>query len=210
MAVGGFITAGPRKRAILGAQSKFSGMEEAVRFIRWMSTAEKNRAVRKAYVIATKKYLIALKGRTPDNKYPNNPKRSAKKKPLKQTIGFAWSKEHRTGKNLIDPIWVGHLVRKGAYHQHFIVQGTKAWNQGLGAKQRSTGGSKQRKDVFTFKTQSNKWYRGFAKRAVRGKFYVKKVYDSQYAGIENGFADAFVRGMRKEALSPKYKGFLSY
>jgi hypothetical protein len=202
------LTAGFRVKAIKNASAEWAGMDEAVAFLKWMSSAEKNRAIRKSYVIATAAYRKDLELATPKSKYPPKTHKAKVPKPLWKTIGFARSKKYSGNNTLIDPLWVGHMVRKGAYHQHLLVRGTKAWKQDGTPTLRKGKEGKTRQKYFGFKTKDGDMAYGFKKKAKRGKDYVRPVRDNHLKQIVDTFGNSFILGMQKEARSAKYQGYL--
>lgn len=198
--------------AIRGIRGEFAGMKEAVTFLSFMRSSEKNVAIRKAYVIATKAYRKDLRANTPTNKTGHE----GTGRTLKDTVWFAPSRKYSHSTTLVDPLWVGHMVKKGAYHQHLIVRGTKAWRQ-LGdtplrrkSRKGKNAGTTKRRKFFAFKDTSGKvQYKGM-KKAVKGKNYVEEIRDQHVGEILGSFSTSFIRGMKKEANKPKYKGYLSH
>ena len=180
------------------------GMKQAIDFIRWMSTKQKNAAITRSYMFATKAYRKALKADTPKNKWPRRPHNP---KPLYKTIGVKKSIKYGGDNTLVTPTWIGHLFRNGAFHQHLIVRGTKAWKQtDRPLQRRPKGRSKKRLSYFTFKNKSGQSAYGFKKKAVRGKNYVQPLKDKYEPHIVSAFGDDFVKAMVKESKRAIYKG----
>jgi hypothetical protein len=209
MRAGGFLTAGARKKAIRGASGEIVGLKQAVAFMAWMSSREKNSAVRQAYRVAVRSYINDLRQNTPKSK--GEKKLNKKGKPakhMKNTMGVAFSRK-KFG-NIIDPMYAGHMLKKGAYHQQLLVDGTGSWRQDGTPLQRSSGGSKVRKKVMKFKGSKGEDVFGKNKKAVKGNNYVKPVAARHIGQITNDFGNSFILGMQKEARSAKYQGYLSY
>ena len=200
---------GARGSAVRGAAAEWSGMKEAIRFVGWMSSSQKNTAIRKSYVIATKKYRKALKAKTKTTftkAYPDTKlnKKGKKTKKLWQTVSYKPAKSKVTNSaSLISPLWVGHMVKLGASHQQLLVYGTKAYKQD-GQRQLTRRGGGVSKKFLAFTAKSGQTAYGHKRKAVRGKNYVKPIADRFEKGILNDFGDSFILGMRKEARSAKY------
>lgn len=197
-------TSKSHQSVLASMHGEFVGMREAVEFIRWMSTKEKNAAIKASYLFATKAYRKALKADTPKSKYPS---KAHNPKPLYKTIGMKPSIKYGGNNTLVTPTWIGHLFRNGAYHQHLVVRGTKAWKQDdKPLQRRPKGRSKKRLSYFTFRAKSGAKAYGFKKKAVRGNNYVQPLKERFEPHIVSDFGDDFVKAMVKESKKAKYKG----
>ena len=199
------------KEAIRNAQ--VGGLEEVTAFLYYMSSKEKNVAIKRVHRLATTKYRAAIKGATPENQdrslgMSRGGLKKVKRTRLINTIGFIDSEKYKGKSEMIAPLWVGHLVKKGAYHQHLIVRGTKAWSQNGTPTQRMKNGSKKRKKLMVFATGGALAF-GVNKKAVARDDYVTPIALAQKDGIVDSWGDNFVIAMKKEANKPKYKKYLS-
>lgn len=178
------------ERIAQSAASDFSGMDEAVRLFKYLSSSGKNRVIRKSYQLATKKYRAALKLATPTGENRSDGK------PLKNTISYTRSKKYANKNNLIDPLLTGHLVRRGAYHLHLNVLGRKAITTDRFAldRKRKGGGTKPRR-ALSF-TDGGKKYVVKKVKGVKPNPFVGRVFASMRGEIEGSFATSFIKGSR--------------
>lgn len=176
---------------------EFQGMKEAVRFFGYLSSAGKNRIISKSYGFATKDYRKALRkpGVTPRGESgllgikkfakSKNGKRGRRRNKLINTISFARSRKYANTSGLIDPVWAGHMVKKGASHNHLIVLGRK--------KSVPT-----KKKAMSFYANKKVWVVKESP-AVAPNNYVGKVAAMEKAGIIDNFGKAFIKGADSEA-----------
>jgi hypothetical protein len=206
---------------VKGAAAELSGYKEAAAFLLWMSGPQKRIAIRKGYVIATKGYRKELQqpNVTPRSGISTRVNAKGKKAvPLWKTVSFAPKKKNLPRPTVVSPLWVGHLVRRGAYHQHLVVDGTKAWKQDGSTLARSVGegsaqknaGTNVRLKTFRYLSKTGLPRYGKKRKATSGDDYVSPVAKRHKTIILDKFGDSFIKGMRKEARSAKYHGYLSY
>jgi len=204
--------------AVKGAGASWAGMPEAIAFLSYMSSREKNPAIRKSYVIATKDYRRALKVATPVQKETRisgvrdlrkrttrqaaRGKLGKKRGSLKQSVGIAKSRKHKNKGDLIDPIWAGHLVKKGAFAQHFIVLGTPAIVQNGSSLHRGAG---RRKKTMRFSLKGGTVHTKLRK-AKAANHYVNPIAAKYKGIILSQFGDSFILAMKKHARKryPEY------
>lgn len=174
-------------------QGEIKGLKEAKEFFKYLSGKQKNRAIKRAYGYATKEYRAKLKLDTP--------KRIVKgagntKKPLYKTVDIEPSKKYRDALGLVEPTWIGHLVKKGAYHQHLVVRGRKRIDQEVGGPlQRGTG---QRKTLMKWRDAEGLT---FTKEVAgtKARDYVTPLIRTYTKNIVDRFGDDLVRAMDLEA-----------
>lgn len=174
---------------------QFQGLPEAVRLFGYLSSAGKNRIISKSYGFATKDYRKALRRATPVGvsglqgvralKKSKNGKLGRRKKKLKDTISFARSRKYANRQGLIDPVWAGHLVKRGANHNHLVVGGRK----------KSVPTKKKAMSFYA----NGKVHVVKGSKAVAPNDYVGKVAAIEKAGIIDNFGKAFIKGADSEA-----------
>ncbi len=163
-----------------------TGLKEAERLFAYMASSKKNVLVKKSYGFATKKYRAALRRATPKGTESKGTNKSGKPvKRLKQTIGFERSRKYANSGRLVEPVWAGHLNKKGAFHNHLVVLGRKATQ----AKKSS---------IMKFKVGDNTVFARKVK-ATKPHPYVGETAEKYKDVIGKDFGDAFVRALDHEA-----------
>lgn len=175
---------------------QIAGLKEAERLFNYMSGRKKNILVRRSYGYATKEYRAALRRATPVGKEMKN--MTIKGKPAKrlnQTIGYARSKKYANMGKLVEPFQVGHLNKKGSFHNHLVIRGRAAIEADGSALQRGKG---KRKDLMQFHVGGKAV---FAKKvkATKPNPYVGQIAAQYKERIASSFGDAFVRSLDIEA-----------
>jgi len=173
--------------------SGIEGMDNAVRFFKYLSGSGKNAVIRKSYMLATKEYRRKLKADTPTGE------NRTKGKPLKNTIVAKKSKKYANKNNLIDPMIVGHSFLRGGYHLHLVVLGRKeisAKRFELDRKRR--GGGTKPKKAMSFKDGGVR-YTVKKVEAQKPNDFVARVFNSEKWDIQKKFADSFVKGVAFKA-----------
>ena len=173
--------------------SGFEGMDNAVRFFKYLSGSGKNAVIRKSYMLATKEYRRKLKANTPTGT------NRTKGKHLKDTVVAKKSKKYANKNNLIDPMIVGHSFLRGGYHLHLVVLGRKAIDSNRFAldRDRTKGDSKPRK-AMSFKDGGVR-YTVKKVEAQKPNDFVARVFNSEKWDIQKKFADSFVKGVAFKA-----------
>jgi hypothetical protein len=201
--------------AVKSGGAEWAGMKETIALLAYMSSREKNSVVRASYMIATKAYRRELKSKTPVSSANSikgfkqlrsrskseirRGKLGKKKNSLKQSVGVLRSRKYGNRQNIIDPVWVGHMVKKGAASQHFVVRGTKSIRQDGSPLSRSrAGGGRDRKKTMRIRT-SNGNIHTLKRKASAPNPYIDRIASRYKPIITSQFGDSFILAMRKYA-----------
>jgi hypothetical protein len=183
-------------------KSKVTGYTEAVDYFNYLSSSQKNTAIQQTYRIATKQYRAALRVNTPKGKtgsirgikYRGSGGKPSKK--LNQSIGVRKSKRYRGTKELVQPTWAGHLVKRGGRANHFVVQGRKAIKQDGSSLERASG---KRKKYMRFADKGGHVVHRKEVAASKPNPFVARTLSQKEGTIFNDFQTHFIKAMDKEA-----------